>query len=88
MGCHQTVKADSPHIQKVAAAARDKKPIPWVRVYRIPTYVTSVIGCTLKQAQHVRPATDRFASATSSPEKCAMYMRSCMACHCRDKGPQ
>src|SRR5688572_24885133 len=32
MGCHQTIKADSPHIQKLAAAAREKKPIPWVRV--------------------------------------------------------
>jgi hypothetical protein len=39
MSCHQTVKADSPHIQKVAAAAREKKPIPWVRVYRIPAFV-------------------------------------------------
>lgn len=26
MGCHQAVKVDSPHIQKVAAAAREKKP--------------------------------------------------------------
>src|SRR5262245_60437101 len=39
MGCHQAVKTDSPHIQKVAAAAREKKPIPWVRVYRLPPFV-------------------------------------------------
>ena len=39
MSCHQTFKADSPHIEKLAAAAREKKPIPWVRVYRLPAYV-------------------------------------------------
>ena len=39
MSCHQSVKANSPHIQKVAAAAKEKTPIPWARVYRIPPYV-------------------------------------------------
>ena len=39
MSCHQLVKAGSPHIQKVAAAARAKKPIEWVRVYSLPAFV-------------------------------------------------
>src|SRR5437879_1898897 len=39
MSCHRTVRADSPNIQKVAAAARGKQPIPWVRVYELPKYV-------------------------------------------------
>ena len=39
MSCHRTVKADSPNIQKVAAGAREKQPIPWVRVYELPKYV-------------------------------------------------
>src|SRR5262249_17504176 len=39
MGCHQTVKADNPYIQKIAAAAKEKKPIQWVRVYQIPSSV-------------------------------------------------
>jgi hypothetical protein len=39
MGCHQSVKTESPHIQKLAEAAKENKPIPWVRVYQIPTYV-------------------------------------------------
>ncbi|HLK20941.1 MAG TPA: cytochrome c3 family protein [Bryobacteraceae bacterium] len=39
MTCHQAIKADSPDIQKIAAAAKDKKPLPWVRVYRLPAYV-------------------------------------------------
>lgn len=39
MGCHQSVKTDSPHIQKLAAFARDGKPVPWVRIYRIASWV-------------------------------------------------
>ena len=39
MTCHQTVAAGSPAIRKVAAYARQHKPIPWVRVYKIQDFV-------------------------------------------------
>jgi hypothetical protein len=39
MTCHQSVKTDSPNIQKLAAAAKENKPIPWVPVYRLPSFV-------------------------------------------------
>jgi hypothetical protein len=39
MTCHQAVKTDSPHIQKLAAAAKEKTPIPWVHVYRLRSFV-------------------------------------------------
>jgi hypothetical protein len=39
MTCHQSVKSDSPAIQTLAAYARDDRPIKWIRVYRIPSYV-------------------------------------------------
>lgn len=39
MNCHRAVKPDSPHIQKLAAAASEKKAIAWARVYELPTYV-------------------------------------------------
>lgn len=39
MGCHASVKKDSPAIQKLAAAAKANEKIPWVRVYKIPGYV-------------------------------------------------
>jgi hypothetical protein len=37
--CHSLVKTDSPSIQKLAAAAKNNEPIPWIRVYRIPSFV-------------------------------------------------
>ena len=39
MTCHQSVKKDSPAIQKLAGFADRKEPVPWVRVYQIPGYV-------------------------------------------------
>ena len=39
MGCHAGVKTESPAIQKLAAHAKEKKSIPWVRIYRVPDYV-------------------------------------------------
>ena len=39
MGCHTSVKTDSPHIQKLAKHAADKTEPPWVRIYQIPAYV-------------------------------------------------
>ena len=38
MGCHTTVKKESPEIQKLAAFAAKKEPVPWVRIYRVPRY--------------------------------------------------
>ncbi|MBK9168620.1 MAG: cytochrome c3 family protein [Bryobacterales bacterium] len=49
MSCHQTIKADSPHIRKVAAAARENKPVPWVRIYQLPLTCTSATVCTRRQ---------------------------------------
>jgi hypothetical protein len=39
MTCHQSVKNDSPAVQKLAGFAARKEPVPWVRVYQIPGYV-------------------------------------------------
>ncbi len=39
MTCHQTVAADSPAIRKIAAYAKQHKPIHWARVYKIQDFV-------------------------------------------------
>jgi len=39
MGCHQSVKTDSPHIQKLTEHHKQGRPMPWIRVYEIPAYV-------------------------------------------------
>ena len=39
MGCHTIVAAAKPEIQKLAKYAANKRPIPWVRIHKVPEYV-------------------------------------------------
>lgn len=40
MTCHASVAKDHPAIRKLAEFSASKQPIPWVRVYTIPDWVT------------------------------------------------
>ena len=81
MGCHQVIKADSPHIAKLAAAAQAKKPIPWVRVYQLPKYVyfshrVHTAAGTSCETCH-GPVRERDVMT----KEVVHNMKSCMACH-------
>ena len=39
MGCHTIVAAGKPEIQKLAKYYAAKKPVPWVRIHKVPEYV-------------------------------------------------
>lgn len=51
MGCHTTVKTDSPNIQKLAQYDEKNEEIPWRRVCRLPEFVY------WSHKQHVTDAT-------------------------------
>ncbi|MBI4587419.1 MAG: cytochrome C [Candidatus Rokubacteria bacterium] len=40
MGCHKITAADRPEIQKLAAFFNRNEPIPWVRIFKVPEYVS------------------------------------------------
>jgi len=85
MGCHQAIKADSPHIAKLSAAANEKKPIPWIRIYQLPRFVyfshrrhtTAGVSCETCHG----PVRERDVITS----EVAYNMRSCMACHAASK---
>lgn len=39
LSCHPAIKAESPEVAKLVAAAAKGEPIAWVSVYRVPDYV-------------------------------------------------
>lgn len=84
MGCHATVKKDSPAIAKLAAFARDARRVPWVRVYRLPKTVYFSHEIHHKQAKvecaacH-GPVAERDAIGLER----SILMAECMACHDR-----
>jgi predicted CXXCH cytochrome family protein len=40
MRCHIAIKKDSPAIAQLAASAKEKKAIAWIRLYTLPDYVS------------------------------------------------
>lgn len=79
MRCHNTVATDNPDIKRVAEAAKNEDPIQWVRVYRVPSFVTfshkthSAAACE----QCHGPVAERTAIALEKDTN----MGTCIACH-------
>lgn len=85
MSCHQAVKADSPYISKLAAAAAEKKPLPWVRVYRLPAYVYFSHRVHTKAGVTCEACHGPVRERDVITKEVANNMRSCMACHTASK---
>lgn len=85
MACHQSVAAGSPAIRKVASYARQHKPVPWVRVYKIRDFVFF---------SHQRHASARVGCAACHGKVCEsdvlkqeikLSMMFCVGCHKTEK---
>lgn len=88
MGCHTGIKKESPEIQKLAAFAAKKEPVPWARVYQVPDMVW------FNHALHVKDAQIACAGCHGDvaqrpvlfKEK-ATSMKVCMQCHAERMAP-
>jgi hypothetical protein len=86
MGCHASVKRDSPEIQKLNDFAKKQTPVPWNRVYRLPktVYFSHEIHhrkAKIECAECHGPVAER---EVITKEK-SIAMKDCMACHDRLK---
>ncbi|MBZ2183890.1 MAG: cytochrome c family protein [Bryobacter sp.] len=81
MGCHQVIKKDSEEIQKLARFFQEKKRVPWVRVYQVPTFVYwshkshSDAGLTCEKCHGEVVGLEVMAKVKD------LSMGSCMDCH-------
>jgi hypothetical protein len=88
MQCHEEIKADSPHIQKLAEYAKEKREIRWRRVYEIPSYVFFSHRAHLSLGASVATCVTCHGEVK---ELAQMYqvkeinMASCMNCHQANK---
>jgi hypothetical protein len=88
MGCHVSIKTESPAIQQLARHAKLRKPVPWVRIYRIPDYVWFSHEAHHKEAGIAcdachGPVAERETLAQERPTT----MAACMDCHRVRKAP-
>lgn len=88
MGCHASVKKDSPSIAKLAEAARDRKPVPWVRVYRLPKTIYFSHDIHYRKAKtDCAVCHGPVAEREAIGQEKSIAMADCMSCHDRAKAP-
>ena len=87
MGCHASVKKDSPAIQKLAGYAADKKPIPWVRIYQVPGYVYFNHRAHLEKGATCQTCHGPVAQRDVLTKEVETSMGACMDCHHKQKAP-
>ena len=85
MSCHRAIKTDSPHIKKLAAAATEKKPIPWVRVYRLPPFVYFSHRVHAEARAACETCHGPVRERDVITKQVANDMRFCMTCHTASK---
>jgi hypothetical protein len=81
MSCHSAIKTDSPAIQKLAAFAKNERPIPWVRVYEIPSYVNFSHRAHLETGNACEDCHGPVAERDRLFREGDISMGGCMKCH-------
>lgn len=81
MNCHQAVKTESPHIQALAAAARAKKAVEWVRVYALPSFVYFSHRVHGKGGVSCESCHGPVREREVITKEVVHTMKNCMACH-------
>jgi hypothetical protein len=85
MGCHTTIKTDSPAIQKLTSYAKEQKPVPWVRVYQIPSYVFFSHRTHLQEGANCQQCHGPVAERDVIVKETDISMGACMDCHRKNK---
>ena len=81
MECHSSIKADSPEIRKLAEYAKSGTPIPWVRVYEIPSFVAFSHRVHLDSGSQCEDCHGPVASRDRLYRETDLSMGGCMSCH-------
>jgi hypothetical protein len=81
MQCHTAIKRESPHIQKLAAAAASDREIRWVRVYEIPSYVSFSHRSHIAAGNQCEECHGPVATRAQLAKEGDISMGGCMECH-------
>ena len=81
MQCHSSIKTDSPHIQKLAAFAKNDREIKWNRVYAIPAYVSFSHRTHLEAGNTCQECHGPVETRDVLAKEGDISMTGCMNCH-------
>jgi hypothetical protein len=87
MQCHATIATDKPDIKRIADAAQNNQVLQWVRVYRVPSFVTfshkTHTGSGAQCEDCHGPVAQRDAIALEKD----VSMGGCISCHTQKAAP-
>jgi hypothetical protein len=82
MECHETIAKDKPAVQKLAQYARERKAIPWVRVYTVLPGVSWTHRAHLNAGVKCETCHGQVAQMEAMFESTSVTtMYSCLSCH-------
>jgi formate-dependent nitrite reductase cytochrome c552 subunit len=81
MVCHVAVHKDSSAVKQIARFASEGKPIPWVRIYRLPDFVFFSHGTHTKAGVECQVCHGPVAQREVLQKEVSTSMRTCMDCH-------
>ena len=81
MQCHQAIATTKPAIQKLSSYAKDGRPIPWVRVYEVPSFVSFSHKVHLEHGNTCVECHGAVAERTTISKETDISMAGCMGCH-------
>jgi len=81
MNCHKTVRADSPQVQKLAAAYAAGEPIPWIRVHNLPDFVVFDHSRHVNRGVACQTCHGPIQEMTEVQQYASLAMGWCVNCH-------
>jgi hypothetical protein len=87
MLCHAAIATDKPDIKRLADAAKNEETIPWVRVYRVPSFVTFSHKTHTASGNTCEECHGPVAERTAIVHEKDVSMGGCVACHQAKSAP-
>jgi len=81
MQCHSSIKTDSPHIQRITALDKMKRPVKWEQVYAVPSYVNFNHKLHLAKGNTCQECHGPVAEREEISKETDISMAGCIACH-------
>lgn len=87
MSCHKAVAVDSPEIRKLTEYWKQKKPIQWVRVNKLPDYVYFSHKRHVKRNIACQTCHGQIQAEMSVHKAKSLTMGFCVSCHKANQAP-
>jgi hypothetical protein len=87
MGCHQITAAQKPEVQKLQQYWKDGRPIPWVRLHKLPGYVYFPHKRHVAKEVACQTCHGPVQTMTLVAQHAPLTMGWCVECHAERKAP-